>query len=203
MLNKETKILELLLAHEKVDLDKSDESERTIFQMAVMRSKGANPNIADENKITLLHWAAKFAKNPDIVELLLNQKDVDINCLDNFEENALDYAKVNEHGLGERITNLLIEKGVVEAPVKTSRTSHEYEKIKNILDMLPSESKEVTSQFENLLIDESVKLEKIVEVAVLYTSLNCTRGCTVHVAVLFTLLYCTRGCTVHMAVLYL
>jgi ankyrin repeat protein len=73
MLNKETKILELLLAHEKVDLDKRDESGRTILQMAIMRSnvttarfllsKGANPNIADENKITLLHWAAKFAKN--------------------------------------------------------------------------------------------------------------------------------------------
>ena len=38
--------------------------------------------------------------------------------------------------------------------------------------MLPSESKEVTSQFENLLIDESVKLEKIVEVAVLYAITN-------------------------------
>ena len=56
--NKETKILELLLAHEKVDLDKRDESGRTILQMAIMRSnvttarfllsKGANPNIADE-----------------------------------------------------------------------------------------------------------------------------------------------------------
>ena len=125
-------------------------------------------------KIKSLYFIGQpnLQKIPDIVELLLNQKDVDINCLDNFEENALDYAKVNEHGLGESITNLLIEKGVVEAPVKTSRTSHEYETIKNILDMLPSESKEVTSQFENLLIDESVKLEKIVEVALLYAITN-------------------------------
>ena len=125
-------------------------------------------------KIKSLYFIGQpnLQKIPDIVELLLNQKDVDINCLDNFEENALDYAKVNEHGLGESITNLLIEKGVVEAPVKTSRTSHEYETIKNILDMLLSESKEVTSQFENLLIDESVKLEKIVEVALLYAITN-------------------------------
>jgi ankyrin repeat protein len=37
---------------------------------------------------------------------------------------------------------------------------------------LLSESKEVTSQFENLLIDESVKLEKIVEVALLNAITN-------------------------------
>jgi hypothetical protein len=77
----------------------------------------------------------------------------------------------NKHGLGETITNLLIEKGVVEAPVKTIRTSHKYERIKNIIDMLPSESKEKNSQFENLLIDNSVKtddkVEKLIKAALL------------------------------------
>jgi ankyrin repeat protein len=173
ILNKETKVLELLLAHEKVDFDKSDEFGRTILHMSVMGSnvttarfllsKGANPNVADENQITPLHKAAKFAKNPDIVELLLNQKDVEINCLDKNKQNALYYAKVNKHGLGERITNLLIEKGVGEATVETSRTSHHYERIKNVL---PAESKEETSQFENLLLDESVKTGDKIETIV-------------------------------------
>nr|CAH0112680.1 unnamed protein product [Daphnia galeata] len=168
-LNKETKILELLLSDEKVDLDKSDESGRTILHMAVVESnvttarfllsKGANPNVADKNKITPLHKAAKFAKDHDIVELLLDHKDVEINCLDKYEQNALHYAKANKHGLGERIINLLIEKGVGQVTVETSRTSHHYERIKN---RLTSKSKEKNSQFENrlnLLIDESVKTD--------------------------------------------
>jgi ankyrin repeat protein len=57
-------------------------------------SKGASPNVADENKITPLHKAAKFAKDPDIVELLLNHKEVEINCFDKNKQNALYYAKV-------------------------------------------------------------------------------------------------------------
>jgi ankyrin repeat protein len=49
----------------------------------------------------------------DIVELLLNHKDIDVHYLDNQGNNALYYAKVNMFGHGKRIAKLLKEKGVV------------------------------------------------------------------------------------------
>jgi ankyrin repeat protein len=59
--------------------------------------------------------AASCAKDLDIVKLLLNHKDTNVNCLDNKENNALHYAKMNMHGLGEKIANLLREKMAAKA----------------------------------------------------------------------------------------
>ncbi|EFX67179.1 hypothetical protein DAPPUDRAFT_331336 [Daphnia pulex] len=47
-------------------------------------------------------------------EEIINHPDVDVNYLDDWESNALDYAKGNKHGHGERIANLLKAKGAVK-----------------------------------------------------------------------------------------
>jgi ankyrin repeat protein len=54
--------------------------------------------------------AAKYAKDLKIVELLLNREEVDVNYLDKSGHVALNYAKMNKHGLGEEIAKLLKEK---------------------------------------------------------------------------------------------
>jgi ankyrin repeat protein len=74
----------------------------------------ANPNATDENGFTPLHLAVKNAKDMDIIELLLNEKEVDVNHSSNREQNALYFAKDNDHGLGELTVNRLKEKGAVE-----------------------------------------------------------------------------------------
>jgi ankyrin repeat protein len=51
-----------------------------------------------------------FANDMDMVKLLLNHEKVDVNYLDNIGNTALDYAKMNNHGSGEAIANLLREK---------------------------------------------------------------------------------------------
>jgi ankyrin repeat protein len=124
----ETQILHLLFANENVNINERDESGSTPLHYAFMKSNvtiarcliesGANPNIADVNGFTPLFAAVTFAKDVNIVELLLNHKDVDVNCLSNKGENSLYYAKKNLHGLGERIANRLKEKGAVDTEVK-------------------------------------------------------------------------------------
>ncbi|EFX66722.1 hypothetical protein DAPPUDRAFT_116012 [Daphnia pulex] len=77
--------------------------------------KGANPNVrASINGLTPLHLTAQFAKDVHLVEILLNHPGVDVNRLDNWGQNALDYAMNNENRHGERIANLLKEKNPAE-----------------------------------------------------------------------------------------
>jgi ankyrin repeat protein len=82
--------------------------------VAHLLQKGADPNVADKYGFMPLNMAVFSAKDVRLVELLLNHPDVDVNYLDNLGRNALDYAKDNKHGHGERIANLLKAKGAVE-----------------------------------------------------------------------------------------
>jgi ankyrin repeat protein len=62
--------------------------------------RGADPNGKDK-----IHLAAFLAK--DIVDVFLNNKQVDVNSLDNDERNVFFYAECNEHGLTEEIVDRL------------------------------------------------------------------------------------------------
>jgi ankyrin repeat protein len=127
-------ILDLFLANNnQFDIDHRNKTEMTALHMAItesntataefLLSNGANPNAADENGYTPLHVAANYAKDMAIVKLLLDRKDVDVNCLDNKGNNALDYTMNNKHGLGEAIANLLRGK----MAMKTKGINHEPE----------------------------------------------------------------------------
>ncbi|XP_046651126.1 serine/threonine-protein phosphatase 6 regulatory ankyrin repeat subunit B-like [Daphnia pulicaria] len=119
----DSNILGLMLGNEnQIDIDEGNNCKSTALHVAIvwsnmtaarfLLSKGANPNVADENGVTPLHFAAYFSKDMDIVELLLNHKGTNVNCLDNKGTNALDYAMKNIHGNGERMANRLKEKGL-------------------------------------------------------------------------------------------
>jgi ankyrin repeat protein len=120
----DTHVLGLMLGNEKkIEIDERDKQGRTALHLAIatsnvtaarfLLSNGANPNVADEDGLTALHRAAKYVKDMDIVELLLNHKDIDVHYLDYQGNNALYYAKINMFGHGKRIAKLLKEKGVV------------------------------------------------------------------------------------------
>jgi ankyrin repeat protein len=140
-LSREPDILDLFLANNKqFDIDHRNQSGLTALHMAIrvsntaaakfLLSNGANPNAADENGYTPLHVAAKYAKDMDIVELLLDRKDTNVDYLDNEGNNALHYAMGNEHGLAKEIANLLREK----MAAKSEGSSHEP---KNIATLVP------------------------------------------------------------------
>jgi ankyrin repeat protein len=125
-LSRETDILDLCLANNNtLDIDHPDQSGMTALHMAILKSntattkfllaKGANPNVTDGNGATPLHVAALLAKDMDIIELLLNHKDVDVNFLDNLGRNAQHIARYNMFGHGEAIANLLREKMAAKA----------------------------------------------------------------------------------------
>jgi ankyrin repeat protein len=124
--SRKLKILDFIMANnEQLDIDHRNKSGMTALHMAVkesntvtasyLLSKGADPNAADQHGYTPLHTAVYHAKNMEIVELLLNHKDVNVNSLDNCGHGALNYAEKNEHGLGEEIAKLLKEKGAAKA----------------------------------------------------------------------------------------
>jgi ankyrin repeat protein len=160
-------ILNLLLENGKVDINETTtEYGETALHMAIQNSntataefllsKGANLNVTDIFGRTPLHLAVKYAKDMDIVELLLNHKDVDVNLMDDYGQNALDYAMENENGLDERIANLLKEKGVIEREnelLREKNVSLEKLCIKNYI------SSNAEDEIERVLSDATVPVE--------------------------------------------
>ncbi len=151
-------ILNLLLESGKVDINETTDLGMTALHWAVIESttaaaefllsKGANPNAADKDGVTPLHFAIKYAKNMDMVKLLLNQEKVDVNYLDNKGNNALEYAR--NYLLGEKMVNLLKKKGAVELP---KRNNESLEKL------LKYTSSDAVVEIENVLSDATVPNE--------------------------------------------
>lgn len=73
-----------------------------IVQMLL--NKKANPNVADANGTTALHYAVIF-QNIDIVDLLIKAK-ADSNIKDNKSKSPLDYAIITKN---EKLLNILRE----------------------------------------------------------------------------------------------
>jgi ankyrin repeat protein len=164
--DRDGEILKLLLANEKVDINETTSqqglaalhlaiatSNETTTRVLLL-SKGANPNLADKDGWTPLHWAARYTKDKYIVELLLNHPNVDVNLMNNEGRNALDFAKYNEHGLSEEIANLLREKGSVE-------TEKEVSTIQNAMKQIQSRifSNKKPEEVENFLSDDTIRSE--------------------------------------------
>jgi ankyrin repeat protein len=115
---KDFKILDLLLEYEDVDIDDGGQSGYTVLHWAMatsnvtvvdfLLSKGANPNVADQNGATPLHVAAYCADKTDVLDLILEKEKVDINRRDKDGQTALHYAV-----RGKRLDNVdyLLENG--------------------------------------------------------------------------------------------
>ncbi len=84
---------------------------------------GADPNRQDKFGRTPLHLAAFFAKHINIVDVLLNDKRVDVHSLDNCGQNALSYAECNQHGLAKEIASRLEESGLTTKRTSSNNTS--------------------------------------------------------------------------------
>ncbi|XP_046643226.1 serine/threonine-protein phosphatase 6 regulatory ankyrin repeat subunit A-like [Daphnia pulicaria] len=158
-------IINLLLESGKVDINETDPIYGvTALHMAVrdsntatagfLLSKGANPNIANKYGYTPLHYAASCAKDMDIVELLLNHKDVDVNLMNEDVSSALCYTKYNAHGHGERIANLLKEKGAVERENGLPHRNND-----SLEKLLRTFSHTQPDEIENLLSDNTKTME--------------------------------------------
>ncbi|XP_046643175.1 serine/threonine-protein phosphatase 6 regulatory ankyrin repeat subunit B-like [Daphnia pulicaria] len=157
-------ILNLFLESGKVDINETTPKfGRNALHMAVTKSntaaadfllsKGANPNVTDKDGDTPLHVAAEYAKDMDIVELLLNHPDVDVNLLNFNGHSALDRAK-NIHRLGERIANLLREKGAVERENGLSKRNNA--SLKKLVNYTSSYFED---KIEKVLSDATVPIE--------------------------------------------
>jgi ankyrin repeat protein len=179
-------ILNLLLESGKVDINETAPIVRfrnycnydhnkcghgmTALHMAVKESntvaadflltRGADPNVTTKNGFTPLHVAAVYAKGSMTVQLLVNHKDVDVNYLNNEGYSALDYAEYNEHGFGERIANLLKEKGAVgrenrlpKGNIETKNPEISLEKLVNYT------SSNAADEIESVLSDATVPIE--------------------------------------------
>ncbi len=140
--DRDCEILKLLLANENVDINETTSKKgwtalylaivnSNVTTTRVLLSKGANPNLADKDGWTPLHWAAMFTKDTDIVKLLLNHPNVEVNLMNNKGRNALDFAKYNEHGLSEEIANLLREKGAAETEKEVSTKENAMKQIQS------------------------------------------------------------------------
>jgi ankyrin repeat protein len=69
--------------------------------------RGADPNRKDKFGRTPIHFAASLAKDIDIIDVFLSNKQVDVNSLDIDERTVFYYAECNEHGLTEEIVDRL------------------------------------------------------------------------------------------------
>jgi hypothetical protein len=69
--------------------------------------RGADPNVKDKFGRTPFHYAVVWAKDMDIIDVFLTNKQVDVNSMDNYENNALHYVERNQHGLTEEIVDRL------------------------------------------------------------------------------------------------
>jgi ankyrin repeat protein len=161
-------ILNLLLESGKVDINETTKYEIwTALHLAIIKSssataeflllKGANTNTADQSGSTPLHWAASRPKDMDIFELLLNHPDVDVNLMDNKGRNALDRVTFNNHGHGERIANLLKDKGAVEIENRLPKRNKEF-----LVTLRYCISSDAADEIENLLSDATVPNEDII-----------------------------------------
>jgi ankyrin repeat protein len=119
-------IIDLLLEAQKVkgmgDVNDQDKRGWTTLHHAALASneitaehliqKGADLNRRADDEYTPLHVAAIFAKNMNIIDVLLkNVKNEDINT--NYAATILASAKRNMHGLGDQIVARLKAKGIV------------------------------------------------------------------------------------------
>ena len=100
--------------------------------------RGAQVNKRDRLGHTPLHLAAFFAKDIKIVDVLLNDKQVDVHSLDNSGQNALYYAECNQHGLSEKIASRLQERGTTKRRSSNNTTA---------LDLTIQYSNQEVSQF--------------------------------------------------------
>jgi ankyrin repeat protein len=173
IVDRDCHVLNLLLESGKVDINETTtEYGLTALHIAIgksnvtavrfLLSKGANPNVACKNKGTPLHLAVMFAKDMDIVELLLNHKDTNVNCLDKLGINALDYAyKFNAQGHGERIANRLKEKGAVETQIKQLKIY-----IESMKKHMRDNSNRKPCEEENVISDDSIPIkDKIAKIS--------------------------------------
>jgi ankyrin repeat protein len=96
---KTTDLIDAIPETGKIDINGVDNNGVTPLHYAIigpnptiivphLLQKGANPNGAGRNGITPLHLATQFAKDVQLVEILLNHPDVDINRLDNAGRNG-------------------------------------------------------------------------------------------------------------------
>jgi ankyrin repeat protein len=123
---KTTDLIDAILETGKFDINGVDNDGRTPLHYAINKpdpvtinarrliKMGADPSIADKNRVTPLHLAARNAESMDLIELLLNTEAVDVNYVDDNGRTPLAYARVNKHGLGERIIARLKEYGAKE-----------------------------------------------------------------------------------------
>ncbi|EFX73204.1 hypothetical protein DAPPUDRAFT_253433 [Daphnia pulex] len=110
-----TEMIDLLLkAQKKIQGDDGidnvdDRVEITALHSAAIASneitakhlikRGADPRRKDKLGRTPLHYAASYAKDINIIDVLVNNKQVDVDALDYSGLRALSYAKCNQHGL--------------------------------------------------------------------------------------------------------
>jgi ankyrin repeat protein len=80
--------------------------------------RGADPGRKDKFGRTPFHYAASYAKDINIIDVLVNNKQVDVNALDYSGLRALSYAKCNQHGLTSDIVQRL------NVPLHTAVAAH-------------------------------------------------------------------------------
>ena len=109
--------VELLLAHEDINVNATDEYGLTPLHWAainghskvvelLLAKKDINPNVANKDGLTPLHWAADKG-NLDVVELLLAKEDINLNAAHKYGSTPLHRAAKNGHS---QVVELLLAK---------------------------------------------------------------------------------------------